>query len=455
MKKIVSDLSHHPLNSEIYSLSNIEDLERSINEVGLLQPLVINEKNQVISGNRRLEAVRRLGWSKVDCEVIKTSNDEEEMSLLVHYNKQRRKTLREILNEASVLFPLLSVGQGKRTDLTSVSPNKSVGRDAVADAIGLSSGQLARILFISKENDEYIDLIDDGQITINQSYLHLSRIRKQREGADPKNLQRSSRSSSEKFIFYIKSSRSMTELEENSIDCVFTSPPYWNKRNYANSSLGSEENPQKYVGNLIDHFQDTQRVLKKTGSFFLNIGDTYEKGNLQNIPHRIVIGLQDNGWILRNTIIWHKSNPKPHSSKNSLTPSYEFIFHLVLSPDYKYRHTLSEAKSDNHFRVPRHRNLEKESKIVYPMMPRDGKNMGDYWSESVVESAVARNIATPEGVEHPAPFPDKIVMLPILQTTDENDLVLDPFMGTGTTGRVANSLGRRFVGYDVSDFLIS
>ena len=78
--------------------------------------------------------------------------------------------------------------------------------------------------------------------------------------------------------------------------------------------------------------------------------------------------------------------------------------------------------------------------------------MGDYWSEDVVTSAVATNVQSDGSLEHPAPFPENIITLPILQTTNEGDLILDPFMGTGTTGRVANGLGRRFVGFDVRVF---
>jgi DNA modification methylase len=183
------------------------------------------------------------------------------------------------------------------------------------------------------------------------------------------------------------------------------------------------------------------------------MGDTYKDGNLMNLPHRVAIKLQDAGWILRNTIIWNKTNPKPHSGKTSLSPTYEFIFHLVRSSKYKYNQTLAPSKSDADFRVPRHRKVDGSvPDMVYPMMPRDGKNMGDFWDESVVKTAVVKNISTPEGVEHPAPFPEQIVTLPVLQTTDEGDIVLDPFMGSGTTGKVANRLGRRFVGYDVKEY---
>ena len=128
----------------IYKLSNIDDLVVSIDEVGLLQPLVVNQQYQVISGHRRLEAVRQLGWSEVDVEVIETSTEDETKSLLVHYNKQRVKTCREILNETQVLRPLYRVGQGKRTDLTtSVRANRSTGRDVLAESVGIPSSRLA------------------------------------------------------------------------------------------------------------------------------------------------------------------------------------------------------------------------------------------------------------------------------------------------------------------------
>ena len=183
------------------------------------------------------------------------------------------------------------------------------------------------------------------------------------------------------------------------------------------------------------------------------LGDTFENGNLLSIPHRVALGLQDEGWLLRNTIIWKKTNPKPTSSKTNLTQSYEFIFHLVKSLDYRYEHTLSETKEGARIQhSPRHREMTDKRVMMKPFIPRDGKNMGDFWDEDVVKTAVARNIIRDDDIEHPAPFPEDIVKLPILQTTIEGDVVLDPFMGSGTTGKVARGLGRKFIGYDVRVF---
>ena len=110
----------------------------------------------------------------------------------------------------------------------------------------------------------------------------------------------------------------MTELKDGEVQTIFTSPPYWNKRKYVkNGSIGEEQTPDQYVENLINHLEDCKRVLSNKGSFFLNLGDTYLNSNLQNIPHRVAIGLQDRNWKLRNTIIWSKTNPKPSSSKSN------------------------------------------------------------------------------------------------------------------------------------------
>jgi DNA modification methylase len=87
-----------------------------------------------------------------------------------------------------------------------------------------------------------------------------------------------------------------------------------------------------------------------------------------------------------------------------------------------------------------------------PYIPREGKNMGDFWTEDVVRTAVVNQRLTSNKNEHPAPFPEEIITLPILQTSTEGDLILDLFMGSGTTGRVANNLNRRFVGYDLRAF---
>ena len=453
MKVNISKLSHHPKNQEIYDLSSIEELMSSISEVGLLQPLIIDQHHQIISGNRRFESLKRLKWKEVEVHQRFIEEGDEEL-LLIHHNKQRIKSFKELINEYIILDKYYRKGQGKRTDLTSVTSNKGSSRDLVSNELGISSSQLRRLIFIYKNKPEYIELLDKGILTINQSYLQIQREIKERES------KKSSNSNSETLIksnwrFYQKSSHNMSELKEGEVQTIFTSPPYWNKRTYSEEKgLGNEKNSEAFVVHLSEHLRDCKRVLKDKGSFFLNLGDTFLNGNLQNVPHRVILKLQEQGWILRNTIIWSKTNPKPSSSKSNLTPSYEFIFHLVKTTEYDYYPTLTKLSDKTKPSLPpRHRSVNGDySKSVTPYLPNvNGKNMGDYWNEDIVRTSVANQKLNIQG-EHPAPFPNEIITLPILQSSKEGDLILDPFMGSGTVGRVCDGLNRRFVGYDLKMF---
>jgi len=453
MKVKVSSLTHHPKNKEIYDLSSIDELMESISEVGLLQPLIIDSRNQVISGNRRFESIKRLGWNEVEVEVKEVKKGEEEL-LLIHYNKQRIKSFKELINEYLTLDNLYRKGQGKRTDLTSVKSNISSTRDIVSKEMGISSSQLRRLVYIYKNKPEYIELLDKGILTVNQSYLQIQREVKEKESRESNPNINHSKENSE-WRFYQKSSNDMSELNDGEVQTIFTSPPYWNKRKYSEEEgLGNEKTSEEFVINLSEHLIDCKRVLNNRGSFFLNLGDTFYNGNLQNVPHRVILKLQEQGWILRNTIIWSKTNPKPSSSKSNLTPSYEFIFHLTKSMEYDYYPTLTKLSDKTKPSLPpRHRSVSGEySKSVSPYLPNvNGKNMGDYWNEDIVRTSVANQKLNIEG-EHPAPFPEEIITLPILQTSKEFELVLDPFMGSGTTGRVCDKLNRRFIGYDLKKF---
>jgi len=455
MKIQVSKLHHHPKNKEIYSLSSIEDLTNSISEVGLLQPIIINQHNQVISGNRRFVCIKNLGWETVEVEQKSVETKDEEF-LLVQYNKQRVKSFKELLNEYNVLKNYYKIGQGKRTDLTSVHPNRGLtSRDKVSEQIGIPSSKLGKLIFIEKNRPEHIDLLDKGILTLNQSYLQVSReVKESVARIDTKKVKTNSMSKS--WRFYQKSSDDMSELKDAEIQTIFTSPPYWNKRLYSEEKgLGNEKTSEEFVINLSNHFNDCWRVLNNKGSFFLNMGDSFLNGNLQNVPHRVVLKLQEKGWILRNTIIWSKTNPKPSSSKSNLTPCYEFIFHLTKSTDYDYYRTLTPLNEKTKPSLPpRHRSVNGNySDSVSPYLPNvNGKNMGDYWNEDIVRTSVANQKLDIDG-EHPAPFPEQIVTLPILQTSKEGEIVLDPFCGSGTVGRVCEKLNRSFVGYDLMKFI--
>lgn len=129
-------------------------------------------------------------------------------------------------------------------------------------------------------------------------------------------------------------------LPSESIDCCVTSPPYWGQRQYATEGIGLENDYNDYISHLAEIFLDLRRVLKKSGSFWLNLGDTYFNKRLIGIPWRMTFELTDKqGWILRNDVIWNKVKGGPDNSRDKLRNVHEYIFHFVKSSNGYYYDT--------------------------------------------------------------------------------------------------------------------
>jgi DNA modification methylase len=459
MKVKVSKLKHHPLNERIYSLSGIESLMESIQQVGLLEPIVIDSKNNfVVSGNRRFESIKRLGWKEVDVHQINVKKGDEVMTL-IHFNRQRIKTTQELLNEYY--------------ELESYHKKKGVGkgfriRGIVSEEIKVTDGQLARIIYIHKRNPEFIKLIDKGILSVNQAYLTLRREEEDKKSRETiREINSSQIENQELFKFHLKSSENMEEVSSNSVDLVLCSVPFWKLRSYTdNDIIGSEPTSEDYVQNITNHLsKEVMRILSPSGSFFVELGDTFLNGNLQNIPHRVAIELQKRGFIQRNSIVIARKNPKPSSSKKNLTPTYSMIFHFVKSMDYTYVLSLTESsKNTKPSLPPRHRSLKGEiSSKITPFIPNpEGRNMGDFFTEDIVRVAVS-NQKYSEDIQHPARFPEQLVhlilnstvYLPFKNYPNYSPLVVDGFCGgLGTWNGIKwfnENLDTkiRFVGYDI------
>ncbi len=278
----------------------------------------------------------------------------------------------------------------------------------------------------------------------------------------------------------------MKKIGSESIDCVVTSPPYWALRKYGNDSneLGQEKTFQEYVAKLIEVFDEVKRVLKKDGTCWINIADTYiskgatrhmgyadpkntkagvknyvepsalpqtiQKKSLANIPHRVAIAMTDRGWIHRNTIIWYKRNAMPSSVKDRFTCDYEFIFFFTKSKKYYFEQQFEpytqstkrwggynlnadgQSKWDNGTgqNTYRNRNLRPNP---------NGKNMRCVW-----------DIPTkPSDVPHFAMYPEALAERMIKAGCPQNGIVLDPFAGAGNTLTAAKKLNRGFIGIEL------
>lgn len=246
------------------------------------------------------------------------------------------------------------------------------------------------------------------------------------------------------------------------VDCIVTSPPYFGQRDYGmQGQIGNEENPIDYINNLVSIFSECKRVLKDSGSLWLNLGDKYDKKNLLGMPWRVALALQDDGWILRNDIIWHKPNAMPHSTKNRLTTDHEYIFFFT-KKDSNYFYDQDAIREE-------HVTFSESSKMKGGRnhfgknggTPEKGKNGGSSnlhdgrWDQAFHPNG--RNKRTVWNVPlskfrgaHFAVFPEKLIEPCVLAGSPKGGIVMDPFFGSGTTGYVANKLSRNFVGLEIN-----
>ena len=246
----------------------------------------------------------------------------------------------------------------------------------------------------------------------------------------------------------------LKDLPEESIQCCVTSPPYWGLRNYQEEKqLGLEETPEEFVENMVKVFREVKRVLKKDGTVWLNIGDTYYNKSLAGIPFRVAFALQQDGWYLRQDIIWHKPNPMPESVKDRCTKSHEYIFLLTKSPKYYYdidaiREPLAESSIgrleqdiDNQVGTTRANGGAKTNGNLKAVGDVDlGRNKRSVWTITT----------KPYSEAHFAVFPPELPTLCIKAGSKEGDIVLDPFMGSGTTAWVAQRLSRKWIGVELN-----
>jgi DNA modification methylase len=282
-------------------------------------------------------------------------------------------------------------------------------------------------------------------------------------------------------------------MPDQSANCIVTSPPYWGKRDYGVAGqYGHEATPRAYVDAMRGVFSEARRVLADDGTCWLNLGDSYSASgggatglhsylgsritthraaelpakNLLGLPWQVAFALQDDGWILRNAIIWHKPNAMPESVRDRLNCRHELVFLFVKQPAYWFdldpiriphaastrreigeRRSRPPGRSDSCARPPKYGPGTAEVTTARRYGGRrhtrghpNGRNPGDVWS-----------IPTrPYKGPHFAAYPIDLPLKCIAAGCKPGGMVLDPFAGSGTTGLAAIQLGRRFCGVDLS-----
>lgn len=293
-------------------------------------------------------------------------------------------------------------------------------------------------------------------------------------------------------------------LADESVDCIVTSPPYWQLRDYGlqpilfggdgtcthafdtfnvcrlcggwSGELGREPSREMFVEHLVRIFDECRRVLKKTGTLWVNLGDSYSKHNKYNrpndwpgrknafclktprvdmiahrVPHKSLCNIPGlfaermlgQGWILRNEIIWHKPSAIPSSAKDRFTVDFEKLFFFTKSAKYDFRQQF-EPYAECTIRRYRQQFAPDETyrKYGYPVGTMNsnpnGRNKRCVW----------RITTEPNRRRHYASYPTKLIETPIEAGCPQDGIVLDPFLGSGTTAVVARRLGRRYIGIE-------
>ena len=309
--------------------------------------------------------------------------------------------------------------------------------------------------------------------------------------------------------------RTLSFIPDNSIDFCMTSPPYWGQRQYAAEGIGLEATYQEYIANLLRVFREVRRVLRSTGSFWLNIGDAYVEKQLLGLPWRVAIAMTDQqGWTLRNSVIWNKVKGGPDNSKDKLRNIHENVFHFVKSAKgyfydadairnsprsakvvkgsvisatgvsgvrYKRQIELStaltvqerkaaflaldevlqevqEGKISDFRMIIRgcQRTTHSDSESVSGRA-REMQQRGFYFLKYHPNGAKPKDVwdIIPEDTQgrgpHFAPYPQDLCRIPLLATCPQRGIALDPFCGTGTTMVVAQQLERKSIGLDTSE----
>jgi len=248
----------------------------------------------------------------------------------------------------------------------------------------------------------------------------------------------------------------LKSIPDESIDCVVTSPPYFNLRDYGiEGQIGLEEDFNKYLYKLIEIFKEVKRILKKDGTCWVNLGDSY--GNSKNvtrgsnynksllmIPERFAIKMIDElKWTLRNQIIWEKPNAMPTSAKDRFTDSYEKILFFVKNKKYFFNQQKEATQAKRIEKRMRDERRENYGNTKYNhIQPKRTltRNKRDIWKINTTSFKDA----------HFAVFPEKIPEICIKAGCPEDGIVLDIFIGSGTSALVAEKLNRRWIGIELN-----
>ena len=468
-----------------------QQLKNSLKYEGQLTPIVVTSDYHLIDGYRRLNLLRELGCEELKVQVVELNPT---IDIRISLNTYRIKTELDLTNEVFQILNSVPKRQGKRPNGESYNRYEIIqekldyrwkSNTAIRQLDKIVENDFEDKLLLNgvvtkgwslRDCERYIDELKD--IDLEKGYGFTNQLKKGGLNISQVNKFINDREflANEYQDTFIIPERSTSlrmnckdigsQVEFHShIDTIMTSIPYWKLRFYENeedyNQLGHEKTPQEFASKIGDIFADLEVSLKKSSNIFVNIGETYVDGCAMDVPDLVKRAIvEKTNLVYKEVLIWSKRNPKP-INENVKRPAnkVEYILWFVVDPKEAKYNMITYTDRPKNIKITNGAKDVDENGVVWDKvksLSKPYRKIYNHISQQEVEHMIVcstgKNIPISKAYSkgHPAAMSELLPVIPILMTTDENDLVYDPFAGGNTVGRIALLLNRNYLSTELS-----
>ena len=434
-------------------------------------PIIVTKENNqlfIVDGVRRWYAAQQLNLNKVPIQIISINEGDVLLESILR-NTTTKRSIQEIIESLKAVLEILGTSQGKKREDTNELFNGDF-KDVTGDRFELAgkildidmSPTIIRSLlkieeFDSKPSNGFkgslIDMIENDEMKISKAYEIVKRVQKESKVITELNQELTAPVVADHFqIHHLDNKKASTVLESNSIDLQYSSPDYFEARNYrgvAKKDQVGQLDLQSYIDSLVNlstPFRD--RILKESGVFIYNVSDIIRENQSLAIPQRLTLAMVDAGWNFIQEVKWVKENPTPISKFKGFRPSTESILVFTKNPLKFHWRELRIVNDNSSISVSKSR-----SKFI---VDSPNKRLTDYISSKNVLDLIQTPVFNRKefdeidpNYKHQAPQNELIPLNFILHYTDMGMTVCDLFGGSGTTGAAALKHGRNVITFDL------
>jgi DNA modification methylase len=476
---------------QVQSQESEDQLKSSLRSNGQLTPIVVTSDYTLVDGYRRLNLLREFGCEEVKVQVVEFPPS---MDLRLSLNTYRVKTDLDLTNEVFQILNSVPKRQGKRPDGESYNRYEIIQKKldyrwksntAIRQLDKIVENDFEDKLLLKgvvtkgwslKDCERYID--DLKEIDLSKNYGFTDQLKKGGLNISQVNKfinDREFLANEYKNTFVIPQKSTSLRMNcadisnqvefHSSVDTIMTSIPYWSLRYYENeeghNQLGHEKSPEEFASKVGDLFADLEISLKVSSNVFVNIGETYIEGCAMDVPDLVKRSiLEKTNLKLKEVLIWSKPNPKPINEKVKRPANkVEYILWFVVDPKEAKYNMITYTDRPKKIKITNGAKDVDENGVVWEKvksLSKPYRKIYNHISQQEVEHMIIcstgknQPISNAYSESHPAAMAELLPVIPILMTTDEGDLVYDPFAGGNTVGRITLLLNRNYLSTELS-----